>query len=138
MKYFEEYNKTDELDEEVKVKLVIYRELLGQPVTITSGFETSGHATNSEHGETLNGKPNSKAVDCKSKASLDWQYTCAVKAGFRCIGLYPAWNGVHLGVRGSIDRRWIGLGSGNKQEYIKFNKENYDKYILNKGVKSTI
>ena len=125
MKYFKdnEFTNISKLNLELLTKLDKYRELLGYPVTITSDYELSGHSKNSEHYEGM-------AVDCKSKASLDLQYKTAVKVGFENIGLYPAWNGLHLGIRGKEGRRWIGLGSDANQEYIKFNKENYDKYIL--------
>jgi hypothetical protein len=129
IKYFPEYKKDHEIDEEVKDRLVKFREYLGYTVTITSGYEETGHATNSEHGEKLNGKPNSKAVDIKSKAPLFWQYACAERAGFENIGIYPAFNGLHLGVRGKDRRRWIGLGIDASQEYVSFNKDNLYKYV---------
>ena len=125
MKYFKdnEFSNILKLDTTLLYKLDLYRELLGYGVTITSDYELSGHSTNSEHYE-------GKAVDCKSTAPLFWQLACAERAGFENIGIYPAFNGLHLGIRGEEHKRWIGLGVDASQEYVIFNEENLAKYVL--------
>jgi hypothetical protein len=126
MKYFKdnEFKDISKLKQELLTKLDNYRLFLDEPVTITGDYSLSGHSPNSEH-ET------GEAVDCLSKSPLWWQYMCAVKAGFVNIGLYPMWNGLHLGIRKSdIDKRWIGLGDDSSQQYVTFNRDNFEKYIL--------
>lgn len=126
MLYFKDTEFTDieKLKEELKCKLDEYRGYLMYPVTITSDYSLTGHSENSEHGT-------GEAVDCKSKAPLWWQLLCAERAGFHNIGVYPAFNGIHLGVRpGDTKRRWIGLGVDNTQEYVSYMESTVKKYLL--------
>lgn len=131
MEFFPEYKKDNELSREVKGKLILFRRLLGQSVTITSGWTNGiGHKDNSEHYTMKDGCPFSEAVDVSSKANLLWMFCCAVMAGFDNIGIYPAFNGLHLGVRkGEIEKKWIGLGIDSTQKYLSFTEENVKKYL---------
>ena len=131
MRNFPEYKDAYKLHPEVQRRADLYRDLLGVSTTITSGYDESGHATNSEHGsKDKDGLPCSEAVDMTSKCSLLWQFCCAVMAGFTNIGIYPAWNGIHAGIRQSdIEKKWIGLGSGSGQQYLSFNESNVKKYL---------
>lgn len=134
MKYFPEYKRDNELNEGLKLKVERFREYLGYPCSITSGYEPgTGHSDKSEHYELdANGNPCSMAVDITSKAPLFWMVLCAERAGFENIGIYPAFNGVHLGVRGSDDRRWIGLGTDSSQKYLPWTVDNVSMALLTK------
>ena len=118
MKYFPEYTKANELHEILKRKLETFREYLGYPATITSGYCSTGHSENSEHYSKDGDKPCSQAADISTKAPLWWALLCAERAGFENIGVYPAFNGLHLGIRGNENRRWIGKGVDSSQEYV--------------------
>jgi hypothetical protein len=121
MMYFEEYEKSHELDERLQNAVIRFREYVGYPCTITSGYAEGGHSDKSEHyNKNTKGEPASFAVDITTKAPLWWAYICAERAKIENIGIYPTWNGLHLGVRGNESRRWIGTGSGNEQVYLPF------------------
>lgn len=133
MRNFPEYKNADQLNIELQTKLDLYRDLLGWPVVISEGWsDGNGHEANSEHYTMKDGKPCSDAVDCYSRASLLWQFCCAVMAGFSNIGVYPNWRvkGLHLGIRkGDVEKKWIGLGSGSSQQYLPFTAETVHKYL---------
>ena len=112
-----EFSNISMIKKSLLIKLDNYRDYLCFSVVITSDYSKSGHADNSEH-------YTGEAVDCKSKCPLWWQIMCADRAGFENIGVYPAWNGLHLGIRGNEKRRWIGMGNDSTQKYIDFNMSN--------------
>lgn len=124
--YFPEYKEYGQLSKTLIEKLVLFRQYLDYPVTITAGWSSgTGHSSNSEHYNLDEiGEPCSLAVDISSRAPLLWLYSCAERAGFENIGVYPAFNGLHLGIRGNDKRRWIGLGTDNNQQYLTWNADN--------------
>lgn len=128
MKYFKnsEFNDITKLAPVLLTKLDAYRETLAYGVTITSDWSLTGHSKGSEHYEGY-------AIDCTSKAPLWWQLACAEWIGFNNIGVYPAWNGLHLGMRPGDSRRWIGTGIDANQQYLDYNMDNLAAVLFKKG-----
>lgn len=122
MKWFPEYSNASQLNQELQRLLNNYREYLGYPVTILAGYSAgTGHIDKSEHYEVDDkGNPCSMAADIGSNVPLWWQLLCAERTGFENIGVYPAFNGLHVGIRGHEKRRWIGTGVDNSQTYIDY------------------
>ena len=127
IKHFKPNSKIDNWGrpEEMSVALLVlldeFREFIGAPVFVTSGFRAG---SNSEHGR-------GEAVDIvvpKYKDRLLDLYLAAERFNFTGIGLYPNWfygdednivGGLHLDVGERIGR-WIGVKNAKTEKNIYY------------------
>ena len=122
MQWFPEYKDANQLNTKLQTMLDIFRGYLGYPTAITAGYsDGTGHTSGSEHYDKDDkGNPCSSAADVHSNAPLWWMLLCAERTGFENIGVYPVDNELHLGIRGSGRRRWVGNGTDNTQSYDEY------------------
>lgn len=103
------------IDQKLILLLDSLREYVGTPIYVHTAYETSGHATDSQHYLGM-------AVDCHIKGmSLIDQYLTAERFAFGGIGIYPHWSneGLHLDTRdlpNGIGARWYRNASGVYQQ----------------------
>lgn len=83
----EAWGNPDKMDPNFLILLDYFREVVGVPFIITSGWASSGHAENSFHykGRAVDGR----FVDKEGKAlSLSDQFVLAMRSPFTGIGIY--------------------------------------------------
>jgi len=135
VKYFKEtenWGSSDKMLPFLIYELDAYRERIGIPILVTSGWRQTSKFDNSQH-------PLGRAVDimfptAKLGDLLDLCFE-AMRFDFTGIGLYNYWQlngktlgGLHLDCRNATDRSfWISYGA-EKDQYLKFTVDNLIKY----------
>lgn len=149
-KYFKRDSKIDNwgnpelLDDTHLLRLYDFRCWVKVPVYVIHGVKFSGHAKNSYHYIKNGACATDIIVPDYAKSPYDLVLD-ATRFGFTGIGYYPHWKfgteaigGLHLDSRplkwdndettNYSHSRWLGIQSGNKQEYVELNFHNLLKF----------
>lgn len=135
IRHFSPTSKVDQwgspsmISRELLEKLDAFRAMINCPVIVTSGFRASSQGSQHQLGLAVD------IVAVGFSGTLHDLYLAAERFNFKGIGVYPDWTyvgkkvgGLHLDVRTGPPARWIGIGRGKDNTYVKFTEANLKKY----------